>query len=93
MEKSKIFIKESCIMKLTFVNEVPSGNCSHHKLQGLIEEFMNDDREIAKVDLHENDYKSVDIAYRCIFQAAKRSKRLVTVCKRDGDVYLVKRKA
>lgn len=79
-------------MKLTFVDELPKARSGYHNLQALIEEFMNSDCEIARVDLHKNDYKSSNHAYKSIWLSARKSRRLVKVVKRGDDVYLVKTK-
>ena len=44
-------------MKLIPVEQIPKMN-GYHKLQDLIEEFVNGDAKIVKVDFTEDDYKS-----------------------------------
>lgn len=54
-------------MKLIPVDAIPKVS-GYHKLQDLIEEFVNGDAKIVKVDFGEDDYKSPTV---CGHQAVK----------------------
>lgn len=77
-------------MTLTYVNELPKVKRGPHMLQAYIEEFMNSDGKIVKIDFNEKDYKSPNVCYSVWKVAVKRSGRLVKVAKRGDEVYLVK---
>ena len=65
-------------MKLIPVDAIPKVS-GYHKLQELIEEFVNGDAKIVKVDFTEDDYKSPAVCRSCLAAAIKRSKRSVKV--------------
>ena len=65
-------------MKLIPVDAIPKVS-GYHKLQDLIEEFVNGDAKIVKVDFGEDDYKSPTVCRSCLSAAIKRSKRSVKV--------------
>ncbi len=44
-------------MKFVEVNEIPMNKRGRHSLQDMIEEFVNSDIKIVKVDFDEHDYK------------------------------------
>ena len=44
-------------MKFVEVNEIPMKKIGRHTLQDMIEEFVNSDIKIVKVDFDEHDYK------------------------------------
>lgn len=62
------------IMKLIPVDAIPKVS-GYHKLQDLIEEFVNGDAKIVKVDFGEDDYKSPTVCRSCLSAAIKRSRR------------------
>lgn len=76
-------------MKLIPVDTMPKAG-GYHKLQELIEEFVNSDAKIVKVDFNEDDYKSPTVCRSCLAAAIKRSKRSVKVWKRGNEVFLSK---
>lgn len=77
-------------MELIFVEELPRTRCSKHRLQDLIEEFMNGEGNIAKIDINQYDYKSPTVCYSCMRNAITRSKRGLKVTKRGDTIYLIK---
>lgn len=77
-------------MKLVKVKELPKGKASKHNLQNTIQEFVNSDDRIVKVDIDAHEYKSIRVCYSCMGVAAKRSKHPVKVHIRNGVVYLEK---
>ena len=76
-------------MKLIPVDAIPKVS-GYHKLQELIEEFVNGDAKIVKVDFTEDDYKSPAVCRSCLAAAIKRSKRSVKVWRRGNEVFLSK---
>ena len=76
-------------MKLIPVDAIPKMG-GYHKLQDLIEEFVNGDAKIVKVDFGEDDYKSPTVCRSCLAAAIKRSKRSVKVWRRGNEVFLSK---
>ena len=76
-------------MKLIPVEQIPKMN-GYHKLQDLIEEFVNSEAKIVKVDFTEEDYKSATVCRSCLAAAIKRSKRSVKVWRRGNEVFLSK---
>ena len=55
-------------MKLIPVDAIPKVS-GYHKLQDLIEEFVNGDAKIVKVDFGEDDYKSPTVCRSCLSAA------------------------
>ena len=76
-------------MKLIPVDAIPKVS-GYHKLQELIEEFVNGDAKIVKVDFTEDDYKSPAVCRSCLAAAIKRSKRSVKVWRCGNEVFLSK---
>ena len=76
-------------MKLVPVDQIPKMN-SHHRLQELIEEFVNTDAKIVKVEFGEDDYKSPTVCRSCLAAAIKRSKRPIKVWRRGNEIFLSK---
>lgn len=55
-------------MTLTYVEEVPVvERRGRHNLQNLIQEFINEDKDIARVDWTEKDYKNASVCRQCIY--------------------------
>lgn len=78
-------------MKLVPVEAVPYTNGHRrHDLQALIEEFVESDARIVKIELDELDYKSPSVCRSCINVAIKRSKRGIKVFLRGNMVFLSK---
>lgn len=77
------------MLKLDYVDELPE-RARKHKLQAMIEEFCESGRKVAKIDLTKTDYKTPLVGYKCIYVAAKNSKRPVDVIKHGDYVYLTK---
>lgn len=77
-------------MKLVKVKELPKTKPPRHNLQDIIQEFVNSDDRIVKIDIDAHEYKSIHVCYSCMGVAAKRSKHPVKVHIRDGVVYLEK---
>ena len=76
-------------MKLIPVDAIPKVN-GYHKLQELIEEFVDSDAKIVKVDFGEEDYKSPAVCRSCMAAAIKRSKRSLKVWRRGNEIFLSK---
>ena len=76
-------------MKLIPVDAIPKVN-GYHKLQELIEEFVDFDAKIVKVDFGEEDYKSPAVCRSCMAAAIKRSKRSIKVWRRGNEIFLSK---
>ena len=76
-------------MKMIPVDRIPE-KAERHRLQDVIKEFYNSQNEAVKLEFADGEYKNSEIAYRCIFTAAKRSGYGVKVVKRGEEVYLIK---
>lgn len=76
-------------MKLILVDAIPKMS-GYHKLQELIEEFVNSNAKIVKVDFDEEDYKSPAVCRSCLAAAIKRSKRSIKVWRRGNEIFLSK---
>lgn len=77
-------------MKLIPTDKVPEVKRNYNKLQDMIEEFVNGPYDVVKVQLNENEYKSVETCTSSLRVAVKRSRYSVKVFKRGNDVYLSK---
>lgn len=86
-------------MTLKFVDSVPKRNDkakqnrrrTYNKLQCLIEDFVNDSRNVARVelDIYEQ-YKSTKSFAVSMLRAVRDSGYSVRVCKVGDEIYLVK---
>ena len=76
-------------MKLIPVESIPKRRSKHH-LQDLIEEFVNGDAKIVKVDFNDHDYKSSKVCRSCLGVAAKKSGYRLKVSLRNDEVFLSK---
>ena len=64
---------------------------NNHKLQELIEEFVNGDADIVKVEFGADDYKkSSTVCRSCLAVAIKRSGHMVKVWRRGDEIFLSK---
>lgn len=88
MEVSR-YERSHVTMKLIPVDAIPKVN-GYHKLQELIEEFVDSDAKIVKVDFGEEDYKSPAVCRSCMAAAIKRSKRSIKVWRRGNEIFLSK---
>ena len=78
-------------MKLTYVEEAPYvQRRGKHDLQDLIKEFVNSDKDIARVDWTEQDYKNAYICIQCIDSDVLISGHKSEVFKRGNEVYMMK---
>lgn len=78
-------------MTLTYVEEVPVvERRGRHNLQNLIQEFINEDKDIARVDWTEKDYKNASVCRQCIYRAVKLSGHKIEIFKRGNEVYMMK---
>lgn len=77
-------------MKLIPTDKVPEVKRNYNKLQDMIEEFVNGPYEVVKVQLNEDEYKSLEICASVLRVAVKRSRYSVKVFKRGDNVYLSK---
>lgn len=75
-------------MRFTEVNEVPK-KAAYHKLKDDLERFVQSGVKIARVDLHEGEYKSATVATHCLHAAIKRHHFAgIKVFQRGDNVYL-----
>lgn len=76
-------------MKLIPVESIPRMK-NNHKLQELIEEFVNGDADIVKVEFGADDYKSPAVCRSCLAAAIKRSGHFIRVWRRGDEIFLSK---
>lgn len=76
-------------MKLIPVESIPRMK-SNHKLQELIETFVNGDANIVKVEFDVDDYKSPTVCRSCLAAAIKRSGHYIRVWRRGDEIFLSK---
>lgn len=77
-------------MKFVEVKEVPDKK-KYHPLKSRWDEFMAMNVKVAKVDLDEREYKSVEIARATMALSIKRLGYPITVTRRNGEIYLIRR--
>ena len=78
-------------MKMVQVNELPAKRGKRKNLQIFIEEFVNGDKEIVKIEFEPHEYASEKVCASCFHKAIKMSGyRGIKVHIRDGGVYLRK---
>lgn len=76
-------------MKLIPVDFIPRKR-GKHKLQELIQEFVDSDARIVKVDFSEADYKSAAVCRSCLGVAIARSQCSIKAIRRGDEVFLSK---
>lgn len=75
-------------MRFTKVDEVPKRG-AYHDLKDDLDRFMKSGLKIAKIDFHQDEYKSATIAANCLRVAVKRhGLNGIKVILRGGNVYL-----
>lgn len=74
-------------MKLIPVESVPERR-GKHRLQDLIQEFVDSSADVVKVDFSERDYKSASVCRSCLANAIIRSRCSVKVWRRGDEVFL-----
>ena len=77
-------------MKFVEVTEVPVKK-QYHPLKSKWEEFMAMNVKVVKVDLDENEYKTIDGARSVMAISVKRMGYPITVTKRGDEIYLIRR--
>ncbi len=77
------------MIKFVEVKEVPI--CQKKNLQNYLEEFMNMNIKVARVEFDELDYKNIDAAAAAFNNSAKRGGFPITVTRRNGELYLINR--
>lgn len=77
-------------MKFVKVKEVPEQK-KYHPLKSKWEEFMAMNVKVVKVDLDENEYKTIDGARSVMAISVKRMGYPITVTKRGDEIYLIRR--
>ena len=78
-------------MNLTYVENLPPRIYKpRNKLIKLIEEFVDSDREVARVDLEKNEYKKPLYAYKYLHSAIKKTHHAVKVTMRGDNIFLVR---
>lgn len=81
-------------MKFTkYEGSIPNvkGKKDYKDLKAFFNEFMSANIEIAIVEWNERDYKSANIEYQVLRDAAKRHGFPITVMKRGDSIYFVRR--
>lgn len=77
-------------MKFVEVKEVP-GLRSYHNLKVKWDEFMSMNVKVVKIDLDEEEYKSVYTARDTISRSVKNLGYPITVTVRNNEIYLIRR--
>ena len=77
-------------MKFVEVEKVP-GQRTNHRLKDKWDEFMAMNIKVAKIELDENDYKSITTAKSVMAVSIKRYGYPITITRRGNDLYLVRR--
>lgn len=81
-------------MKFVKVDKLPESNrryTSAYKVEARIQEFMNMNIKIARVDYNESDYKSIKTAYTGFKNACKRYVAPIDVKVVNKELYLIRR--
>lgn len=84
-------------MKFVPVEKLPdiqTGKCTRtksHVHKVYLQEFMNMNVKIARVEFGRNDFSDIRSAYRSLLQTITRSGDPIKVCFRDNSIYLVRR--
>ena len=78
-------------MNFVVVERMPERRRPKKSLKNRFDEFMNMNVKLAKVDLTENDYKSVKVGYGVLHTAAKHYGYPIEVHLRDGKLYFERR--
>jgi hypothetical protein len=78
---------------LTPVEELPKEHrCdSQHNIFSTLNQFMESDHRIVKVELSSSDYDGCYAAYSAFRRGARAYKLPVKVCIRNGGLYLIKK--
>lgn len=77
-------------MKFTAVKEVP-GNRTYNPLKSKWDEFMAMNVKVAKVDLDEKEYCSIEVARSVMSVSIKHFGYPITITKRGNEIYLIRR--
>lgn len=77
-------------MKFVEVEKVP-GRRENHRLKDKWDEFMAMNIKVAKIELDENDYKSIATARSVMSVSINRYGYPITITRRGNDLYLVRR--
>lgn len=76
-------------MKLTKVDKIPEERVPQHSNKHILEEFLNMNTKIVKVERGEHDWKNFESARACLLNSVKRFGFPITVTVRAGEVYLI----
>lgn len=77
-------------MRLVQVEAVP-GRKGNHRLKAVWEEFMGMNVKVAKAELDVGEYKSVEVAQTVWHNSINRFGFPITVTRRNGEIYLIRR--
>ena len=75
-------------MKFVPTDRVPKRG--YHKLQSMIEEFVNGPYDVVKIQIKENEYKNAKACCSSLYGAVRRSGYKIKIYMRGGDIYLEK---
>lgn len=80
-------------MKFTDVESVPEKRFDkpfHKSVGNLLDQFMNSDSEVVRVDTDPGEYSSPESICVVINQSIRRKGYSLKVCKRGNDIYVRK---
>lgn len=75
-------------MKIVPTDRIPKKG--YHKLQDMIEEFVNGPYDLVKVQIREDEYKNAKSCCSSLYNAVKRSGYKVKICQRGNDIFMAK---
>lgn len=82
-------------MKFVKVNKLPevdhTRNNEHKHLNEYLDAFMKRNIKVAKVVFRPDEYSTVEAAYICIRRSARSYGYPITVHKRNGELYVVRK--
>ena len=84
-------------MKFVVVEKLPdidkdfSNAATKKKMKDYLDEFMKMNVKIVRVEYYSDEYKNIESAHVGFTKAAKRAGYPINACRRNGDLYLVRR--
>lgn len=78
-------------MKITKVDALPTKRSYKKNLQGALDEFMNSNAKIVKVEYAEDEYIHPRSCYASLHTAVKRSGYGIQVRMVNKEIYLIKK--
>lgn len=76
-------------MKLTKVDKIPERRVPKHSNKTILEEFLNMNTKIVKVERGEHDWKNAKSAQSCLINSIKCFGLPIAVKMREGEIYLI----